>query len=459
MTRPRPSAGVLSVTPAGGLTSSGTAGGPFSPSSVTYTVTNTGTASMNWTATKVASWVTLSAAGGTLAAGATATVTASIGTGANSLAASGTSYTDTVTFTNTTNGTGNTTRPVSLTVNATNVAGPMSVTPAGGLTSSGTAGGPFSPSSVTYTVTNTGTASMNWTATKVASWVTLSAAGGTLAAGATATVTASIGAGANSLAASGTSYTDTVTFTNTTNGTGNTTRPVSLTVNAANVAGPMSVTPAGGLTSSGTAGGPFSPSSVTYTVTNTGTASMNWTATKVPSWVTLSSAGGTLAAGATATVTASIDAGANSLAASGTSYTDTVTFTNTTNGTDTRAGQAGKSTEVSGNETSSREGRHEGTGRKDEFQECRAVGLVFPWAPSSFLRQRKRDKQQSFGLQDQISCHGGDETGFLQHLPWSRRHVHLEPLWPGDPFVGIRREYHHQDNERGTARFRRGRYQ
>jgi len=157
----------------------------------------------------------------------------SIGTGANSLAASGTSYTDNVTFANTTNGTGNTTRPVSLTVNATNVAGPLTVTPAGGLTSSGTAGGPFTPSSQSYTLTNTGAAPMNWTASKVQSWVTLSSAGGTLAAGANTTVTVSIGTGANSLAASGTSYTDNVTFANTTNGTGNTKRPVSLTVNAA----------------------------------------------------------------------------------------------------------------------------------------------------------------------------------------------------------------------------------
>ena len=135
-----------------------------------------------------------------------------------------------MTFTNTSSGTGNTTRPVSLTVNATNVSGPLTVTPAGGLTSSGTAGGPFSPSSQTYTLTNTGTASMNWTASKVASWVTLSAAAGTLTAGANTTVTASINTGANSLAAG--SYSDNVTFTNTTNGTGNTTRPVSLTVNA-----------------------------------------------------------------------------------------------------------------------------------------------------------------------------------------------------------------------------------
>jgi len=221
-------AGPMTVSPTAGLTSTGTAGGPFTPSSLSYTLTNTGTAPMIWTASKVQSWVTLSATGGTLAAGAGATVTVSIGTGANSLAAG--SYSDNITFINTSNGTGNATRSVSLTVNTTNVSGPMTVTPAGGLTSSGTAGGPFSPSSQTYTLTNTGTSPMNWTASKVASWVTLSSTGGTLAAGTNTTVTASINAGANTLAAG--SYSDNVTFTNTTSNTGNTTRPVSLTVNA-----------------------------------------------------------------------------------------------------------------------------------------------------------------------------------------------------------------------------------
>jgi hypothetical protein len=114
---PAATAGAMSVAPATGLTSSGTVGGPFSPSSVLYTLTNTGGASINWSAAKTQTWVTLSSASGSLAAGATATVTASIGTGANSLAAG--SYNDTVTFTNTTNGTGNTTRPVSLTVTTT----------------------------------------------------------------------------------------------------------------------------------------------------------------------------------------------------------------------------------------------------------------------------------------------------------------------------------------------------
>jgi hypothetical protein len=119
---------------------------------------------------------------------------------------------------------------VTITVTAATAAGPMTVTPAGGLTSSGTAGGPFTPPSQSYTLTNTGGSPMNWTAVNVQLWVTLSAAGGTLAAGDTATVTASINAGANSLAVG--SYSDNITFTNTSNGTGNTTRPVSLTVNA-----------------------------------------------------------------------------------------------------------------------------------------------------------------------------------------------------------------------------------
>ncbi len=108
---------VLAVTPATGLTSSGNAGGAFSPSSATYTLTNSGTGTMSWTAGKTAAWLTLSASSGTLAAGASTTVSATINTAANSLTAA--SYSDTITFTNSTNANGNTTRAVSLTVNAT----------------------------------------------------------------------------------------------------------------------------------------------------------------------------------------------------------------------------------------------------------------------------------------------------------------------------------------------------
>ncbi len=120
-------------------------------------------------------------------------------------------------------------------------AGSLSVSPAGGLTSTGNAGGPFSPSSQSYTLTNPGGSSISWTASNAQSWATTSPASGTLAAGGTATVAVSVNSGANSLAAG--SYSDTVTFTNTTNGTGNTTRPVSLTVSSAPAAGAITVFP------------------------------------------------------------------------------------------------------------------------------------------------------------------------------------------------------------------------
>ena len=317
-------AGVLTVTPAGSFTSSGYQGGPFSPPSQVYTLSNTGTLSLNWTASKTETWLTLSATSGSLAAGASTNVTVSICCAANSLPPW--NYHDTVTFVNTSNGNGNTTRAITLTINAL-PPGVLSVTPAGDLTSSGNQGGPFSPSSQIYTLQNTGSASINWTASKTASWVTLSAASGSLAGGASTNMTVSINSGANSLAAG--NYSDTVSFVNSSNGNGNTTRGVALTVNALSPA-VLSVAPTGGLSSSGYQGGPFSPASQVYTLQNTGSLSLNWTASKTASWVTLSSSSGSLTPGGSVSVTVSINSGANSLAAG--SYSDTVSFTNTTNG-------------------------------------------------------------------------------------------------------------------------------
>jgi len=73
---------------------------------------------------------------------------------------------------------------------------------------------------------------------------------------------------------------------------------VSLTVTAAPVAGSLSITPAGGLTSTGTFARSVHPPSQAYQLSNPGGTSINWTATNAPSWVTVSPASGTLAAGA-----------------------------------------------------------------------------------------------------------------------------------------------------------------
>lgn len=107
--------GILSVTPSDRFDSSGTEGGPFIPSSKTYTLSNTGGSSINWTASKGQNWVSLSATSGALSPGGSTTVTISINSNANSLAPG--NYVDIANFTNTTNGNGNTTRTVNLTVN------------------------------------------------------------------------------------------------------------------------------------------------------------------------------------------------------------------------------------------------------------------------------------------------------------------------------------------------------
>ncbi len=313
--------GTLAVTPSGDFAANGYVGGPFLPISKTYTLTNTGDVSMNWSLSKSVSWVNLSLTGGTLGAGSTQQVIVTVNSNANGLVAS--DYSGTLTFTNTTNGLGNTKRTANLSVVTP---GSLEVTPATAFDASGTYGGPFSPESKTYTLSNPGGESINWAATVSESWMTAFPNGGTLAAGGTQTVIVSLNANADNLAAN--TYNETVTFTNLSNHLGDATRDVNLTVNA--VPGALQITPGGGFSASGTAGGPFSPVDKSYTVTNSGGVSINWTASKTAAWLSLSSTGGTLAPGASTTVTAGINANANSLTAN--TYTDAITFTNTTNG-------------------------------------------------------------------------------------------------------------------------------
>jgi hypothetical protein len=218
-----------------------------------------------------------------------------------------------------------------VTVNASGP-GPMQVTPAGGLLASGTAGGPFTPASASYTVSNPGTSAMSWTARAQTGWVTVSPSGGSLAAGASTTVTVSIaGAEANALPGAETPYADTVLFRNTSNGTGSTTRSVRLAVAGA---AELAVEPTGPFVVSGRTGGPFSPSSQAWTLTNAGAASLNWTASCTQGWLAVSPGSGTLAPGASATVTATVVAAAANLLAAGT-YADVVSITNASGGSGT----------------------------------------------------------------------------------------------------------------------------
>ena len=240
------------VTRRAALTSAGTQGGPFSPSSQTYALTNTGTGSLNWTASKTANWLTLSATSGTLAAGVGTNVTVSINTTANSLAAG--TYSDTVSFTNPSNGTGNTTRAVSLTVtprlHSSRQGRPRDSTP------SGYVGGPFSPSSQTYSLTNAGGTALNWTASITVNWLT--PLGHQRDAGSRAPPPTSLCPSTRTP----TGWPQTAIRTRSPSPIPATARairraPVSLTVNA--TPAQLAVGPASGFNSSGYVGGPFSP--------------------------------------------------------------------------------------------------------------------------------------------------------------------------------------------------------
>lgn len=62
--------GNIVVTPVSAFSTIGLAGGPFSPSSQTYTITNNGVSPLNWTALKTQAWTDLSATSGSIAQGA-----------------------------------------------------------------------------------------------------------------------------------------------------------------------------------------------------------------------------------------------------------------------------------------------------------------------------------------------------------------------------------------------------
>jgi len=92
----------LEITPLGAYVCSGNEGGPFSPANQLYTLTNVGTSTLNWTASKTQPWLDIDLSGDTLDPGDSTDVTVLLNGAADSLPAG--NYSDTVTFTNTTSG-------------------------------------------------------------------------------------------------------------------------------------------------------------------------------------------------------------------------------------------------------------------------------------------------------------------------------------------------------------------
>jgi hypothetical protein len=90
----------------------------------------------------------------------------------------------------------------------------------------------------------------------------------------------------------------------------------------------LKIQPSDAFVSSGYAGGPFSPSNSVYALTNAGSMSLSWTAAHSQPWMTISPAGGVLAAGQGVSVTVALNAQAAQLASG--VFTDGVVFSNLT---------------------------------------------------------------------------------------------------------------------------------
>ena len=170
---------------------------------------------------------------------------------------------------------------------------------------SGVAGGPFTVTSGNFLLANTTNSPLVWSLINLPTWLNISPASGTLAGGAQANLTVSFTAAADSLVTG--THLASLTFSNVTSHvvqTGSFTLVLSQ---------PLLVSPTTGFAVSGVAGGPFSPTSQNFVLTNQSSSSLAWGVSNAPAWLNVSPAGGTLSGNATTTFTATLTTAANSL--------------------------------------------------------------------------------------------------------------------------------------------------
>ncbi|MDQ1255692.1 MAG: hypothetical protein QG656_285, partial [Candidatus Hydrogenedentes bacterium] len=170
----------------------------------------------------------------------------------------------------------------------------LDVAPGTSFDSAGKQGGPFTPNSQNYTLTNNGVAAIAWTASASEPWLTLSGLGGTIPAAGSAPVTVSHVPAQVQVLAPG-DYSAVVTFTNVTSGA-QFLRNVSLTVTPRLVVrcNGLFYDALGKLVFNGPVGGDFYPPGEQYEVKNTDDVAIAWTTT-FPAWLNVGpSSSGTL---------------------------------------------------------------------------------------------------------------------------------------------------------------------
>lgn len=290
--------------------------GQTPPASQSITLWKGGDRTKNYSVSANSAWITVTPSAGTLASERDQ-ITVSV----NQAGLSGGSYaTSVVIAMEGVKGRISRTRiPVSLTVSGTSSAPSISLSPSA-LSFSGIAGG-TAPMAQLISLTNPSGGTLSWTTSDNAAWLTLSTGSGT-----TTTETDSISATVNPTGLTAGTYTATVTVSS--SGAANTPQvvPVSLTLSPAPISSPIINLSVPSLTFTGTSGG-SSPSAQSFTISNTGTGTLTWTAGDDAAWLSLSPSSGTN----TGTVAAAVNL--TGLAAGTYSSTITVSATGATSKT------------------------------------------------------------------------------------------------------------------------------
>jgi hypothetical protein len=175
---------------------------------------------------------------------------------------------------------------------------PLIISVTNGFNASGAVSGPFNISSLTFSFTNSGNTSLNWSLINTSAWLNASLVNDTLAGGATDNVTVSLTSAAGTLAIG--TYSANLIFTNSSS-LAMLNLPFTL-----QILQPLVISPTNGFVATGSTATSLSPTSQNLLLTNMGSATINWTLFNAPSWLNISATSGSLNFGAQTTVNISL---------------------------------------------------------------------------------------------------------------------------------------------------------